>query len=65
MYAQKNACRVQYEYEGFLCTCTCTCVCHRLKAPPETLDQLGDSLRLLDQLQGEMVATENEFEPLR
>jgi dynein heavy chain len=37
----------------------------RLKAPPETLDQLGDSLLLLDQLQGEMEATENEFEPLQ
>lgn len=37
----------------------------RLKTPPETLDQLGESLLLLDQLQGEMKATENEFEPLR
>ena len=37
----------------------------RLKAPPETLDQLGGSLLLLDQLQGEMEATENEFEPLQ
>ena len=37
----------------------------RLQTPPETLDQLGNSLLLLEQLQGEVEATENEFEPLR
>ena len=41
------------------------CFFPRLKAPPETLDQLGESLYLLDQLQGQMEATENEFEPLQ
>ena len=37
----------------------------RLKTPPETLEQLGDSLGLLEQLQGDIRATEAEFEPLR
>ena len=37
----------------------------RLKTPPETLDELGDSLRLLDELQGKMERTESDFEPLK
>ena len=36
-----------------------------LKTPPETLEQLGDSLRLLDELQGQIEKTESEFEPLK
>lgn len=37
---------------------------HRLSAPPETLDQLGDSLALLEQLQQDLPNIEAKFPPL-
>ena len=36
----------------------------RLRSPPETLDQLGDSLGLLEQLQTDIPKMEAQFEPL-
>ena len=37
---------------------------YRLSAPPETLDQLGDSLALLEQLQQDLPNIEAKFPPL-
>lgn len=37
---------------------------NRLSAPPETLDQLGDSLALLEQLQQDLPNIEAKFPPL-
>jgi len=37
---------------------------NRLSAPPETLDQLGDSLALLEQLQQDLSSIEAKFPPL-
>ena len=37
---------------------------YRLKTPPESLDQLGDSLSLLERLQNEQPKTEAQFQPL-
>ena len=37
---------------------------NRLSAPPETLDQLGDSLALLEQLQQDLSNIEAKFPPL-
>ena len=37
---------------------------NRLKRAPETLDQLGDSLELLEQLQTDIPNMEAQFEPL-
>jgi len=39
-------------------------VVYRLKTPPENLDQLGDSLTLLERLQNEQPKTEAQFQPL-
>jgi len=36
----------------------------RLSAPPETLDQLGDSLALLEQLRQDLSNIEAKFPPL-
>lgn len=36
----------------------------RLSTPPETLDELGDSLALLEHLQTEIPNTQAQFEPL-
>ena len=36
----------------------------RLSTPPETLDELGDSLALQDQLQADLPNMEAQFEPL-
>ena len=36
----------------------------RLRSPPETLDQLGDSLGLLEHLQTDIPKLEAQFEPL-
>ena len=37
---------------------------HRLSTTPTTLDDLGESLDLLDKLQREMSSKDKEFEPL-
>ena len=36
----------------------------RLRVPPETLDQLSDSLNLLERLQSDIPNIEAQFEPL-
>ena len=38
--------------------------CCRLRSPPESLDQLGNSLGLLEQLQADIPKIEAQFEPL-
>ena len=40
------------------------CSVYRLSAPPETLDQLGESLSLLEQLQQDLSNIEAKFPPL-
>lgn len=40
------------------------CFVNRLSAPPETLDQLGESLSLLEQLQQDLSNIEAKFPPL-
>ena len=43
---------------------TLTCHTPRLRVPPETLDQLSDSLNLLEHLQSDIPNIEAQFEPL-
>lgn len=45
--------------DGFFLHCL-----NRLSAPPETLDQLGNSLALLEQLQQDLSNIEAKFPPL-
>ena len=37
----------------------------RLSTPPSTLDDLGDSIRLLEQMQNQVPQVERQFEPLQ
>lgn len=60
---------------GFYCSSLCmlivtmhptvpsVCLC-RLNEPPESLDNLSDSLGLLEELQGKVPELEQQFEPL-
>lgn len=47
----------------FLSVCLSICL-HRLSEPPESLDNLSDSLGLLEELQGKVPQLEQQFEPL-
>ena len=48
-----------------VCLSVCLSVClHRLSEPPESLDNLSDSLGLLEELQGKVPQLEQQFEPL-
>ena len=38
---------------------------YRLSTPPLTLDALGDSIRLLEQMQNQVPQVERQFEPLQ
>ena len=60
-YMEDNAKRCSMQFVDF---CNCCKICHRLKAPPGKLDQLGDSLTLLERLQNEQPKTEAQFQPL-
>ena len=46
-----------------LSVCLSVCLC-RLNEPPESLDNLSDSLGLLEELQGKVPELEQQFEPL-
>ena len=46
-----------------MCICLCY-IMYRLSTAPENLDQLGDSLGLLERLQAEKPKTEAQFQPL-
>lgn len=38
---------------------------HRLSTPPDSLDQLGDSIDLLDRVQNDLQQTASQFEPIQ
>ena len=48
----------------FYLPCILTSAHHRLSHPPQTLDELGDSLSLLEQLQNDLAKIEARFPPL-